>query len=97
MNLQALVLLDVSSVLLMFVLAYLSKRLGEAMKIGPFFKILYITSIMVICASGIDFIAIYFNTHIFTLLSLSIRFIAGLAAVIVCMIYWKWLFAAFKN
>jgi chromate transport protein ChrA len=97
MNLQALVLLDISSILLMVVLAYLSKRLGDAMKIGSFFKILYITSIIIICASGIDFIAVYFNNQLFPLLTLSLRFIAGLAAFIVCMIYWKWLFSAFKN
>jgi chromate transport protein ChrA len=97
MNLQALVLLDISSILLMIVLAYLSKRLGEAMKIKPFFKILYVTSIMIVFALGIDFTAVYFDKQIFTMLSLSMRFAAGLAAFVVCMVYWKWLFSAFKN
>ncbi len=97
MNLQALVLLDISSILLMVVLAYLSQRLGVAMKIKPFFTIFYVTSIMILCASGIDFISVYFNNHLFPLLTLAIRFIAGLAAFVVCMVYWKWLFSAFKT
>jgi hypothetical protein len=38
----------------MIVLAYLSSRLGEALKIPPLYKLLYGTTVMIIAASVLD-------------------------------------------
>ena len=97
MNLQALFVFDISTTLMMMILAFLSKRLGEALKIIPFFKILYLTSLLVITSSTTDFIADFLSLPVLSLVTVAIRFISCVTAFVVCMVYWKWLFSAFKN
>ncbi len=93
---QSLFFFDLSAVILMAVLAYLSKRLGEALKIGPYYKILYATGILIVCAIVLDMVneAVTLNLPI-SVISISMRFAAGVAAFLVCLKYWKWLFSEF--
>ena len=43
MQIQGIFFFDVSVIIFMFVLAYLSGRLGDALKIPPLYKTLYVT------------------------------------------------------
>jgi len=79
----------------MFVLAYLSKRLGDALKIKPYYKMLYITAFCIICASVIDIVTISFHLTSIPYTSMALRFIASVGAFFVCLRYWNWLFSEF--
>jgi hypothetical protein len=93
-NLHSLTFFDISAIILMFVLAYLSKRLGDALKIKPFYKMLHVTAFCIACASIFDIVSSSFN---FTLpfVSMSLRFISSAGAFLVCLRYWNWLFSEF--
>lgn len=94
-NIHSLTFFDISAVIAMIVLAYLSKRLGDALKIKPYYKILYITALCITCASIIDIVSISFHITSMPFLSMAIRFTASAGAFFVCMRYWKWLFSEF--
>jgi hypothetical protein len=94
-DLLTLVLLDCSVVISMLILAYLSKRLGNALKIRPYYLLLYVTALLVAVAGGIDIAAMSFSVMNWPQSTLYIRSIAGCIAVGVCLRYWKWLFSEF--
>lgn len=97
-NIHSLTFFDLSVVITMLSIAYLSKRLGEALKIKPFYKILYITSFFIVCASGVDIIANSVHITSLSTVSMSFRFISSAVAFVVCLRYWNWLFSEFlKN
>jgi len=98
MNISSIIAFDGASVILMFVLASLSKRLGEAMKVTPFYRLFYIAIALIISSSlinlmGSNFISI---AHLwkYTVPSF-LRCIAGLMAIIALLRYWNWLFSEF--
>lgn len=93
-NLHSLTIFDISAIVLMIVLAYLSKRLGDALKIKPFYKMLYITALCITSASIFDIVSSSFNYNL-PFVSMSLRFIASAGAVFVCLRYWNWLFSEF--
>lgn len=86
---------DISTMLLMVILAYLSKRLGEAMKIKSYYKLLYVTTFLVLAASGIDFAIKSMSIPVSSYIPLLIRLISSLTAFLVCLRYWNWLFPEF--
>jgi len=94
-DLLTLVLLDSSVITSVLILAFLSKRLGSALKIKPYYRLLYVTAVL-IAATGIIDITIMLN-HITGLpaFTLHIRGCAAFMAVVVCLRYWKWLFSEF--
>lgn len=94
-NMQSLSLFDISAIIIMFVLAYLSKRLGDALKIKPYYKILYITASFVICAFGIDMITGSLQLATLFYLTMTFRFVSSAVAFFVCLRYWNWLFSEF--
>ncbi|HON11289.1 MAG: hypothetical protein GX089_02435 [Fibrobacter sp.] len=95
-NQQSLFFFDISTIILMTVLAYLSKRLGEALKIGPYYKVLYGTGLLIILAICIDMINDALSLGLsFTTISVLLRFAAGAMAFFVSLKYWKWLFSEF--
>jgi len=55
---------DISFIIAMLVISYLSKRLGDALKVAPFYKLLYITAAFVAVASIIDNVLIIDNGKI---------------------------------
>lgn len=92
---QGIFFFDVSAVIFMIVLAYLSNRLGEALKIPPFYKVLYMTAVLVIAASVLDVVAGIVPIPSGMKISMLIRFIAGGTACIVVLRYWFWVFSEF--
>jgi hypothetical protein len=93
--LQGLLIFDMSSMVLMLVLLYLSRRLGEALKIAPYYRLLYVTTVLIFIASGIDAFHESFPDPYFGTISIIIRAAAGCIAVAACLPYWKWLFAEY--
>jgi len=98
-NVHSLFFFDISFVITMIVLAYLSKRLGEALKIKPFYILLYITSFLIVCASGLDAVSGSFQTSAVSnatlVISMVLRLLSGIIAFFVCLRYWSWIFPEF--
>jgi uncharacterized membrane-anchored protein len=94
-DLLTMILLDCSMVTSMLILAYLSKRLGNALKIRPYYALLYCTSVLIAVATGFDIAAMSFSVQHWPQFTLYIRGIAGCIAFGACLPYWKWLFSEF--
>lgn len=94
-SLQFIFLFDISTMLLMLILAYLSKRLGDAMKIKSYYKMLYFTAFLVATATGIDFVTKTFGFQFPLNISLIMRLISSITAFLICLKYWHWLFPEF--
>jgi hypothetical protein len=94
---QPLFFFDVTAVSMMLVLAYLSKRVGEAMHIRRYYVILFATAAVVVAASGLETIPQSLSIERISLLTNSMRFIASVAAFAVALRYWKWLFIEFAK
>ncbi|MDG5814430.1 hypothetical protein QA601_05035 [Chitinispirillales bacterium ANBcel5] len=89
---------DISALSFMLVLSYLSKRLGEALKIRPYYKILYITSAIVLSATSIELISLHDKILPFqNYITMGMRLGGAAIAFFVCLVYWKWLFGEFKK
>jgi hypothetical protein len=94
---QPLFFFDVTAVITMLVLAYLSRRLGEAMHIRPYYLILVVTAALIVVASGLETIPRPLSFEFIVSLANWLRFAAGAAALAVALRYWKWLFAEFSK
>jgi hypothetical protein len=94
---QPLFFFDVTAVTMMLVLAYLSKRLGEAMRARPSYMILFATAALVVAAAGLETIPESLSFGFVSLLPSSMRFAAAAVAFAVTLRYWKWLFAEFSK
>jgi len=92
---QILTLFDIQSITIMIVFAFLSKKLGEALKIPPFYKILYATALCIATASVIDIVSSSYHIPTLPLVSMALRFIASAGAFFITLRYWKWLFSEF--
>lgn len=88
-------LFDISTILLMLILAYLSKRLGDAMKIKSYYKMLYLTAFLIASASGTDFVTKTFSIHLPLYIPMLIRLVSSITAFLICLRYWNWLFPEF--
>lgn len=93
--LQGIFFFDVSVIIFMMVLSYLSSRLGEALKIPAYYKIFYVTSFIIICASALDIVSGVVPLTGITTISLFMRFVAGVLACAIGMRYWMWVFTEF--
>ena len=94
-HMQGIFFFDVSVIIFMFVLAYLSGRLGEALKIPPLYKALYVTIVMIIAASVLDVLSGIIIIPSIIKISLLIRFVAGIVACGIVLRYWIWVFSEF--
>lgn len=92
---QEILFFDVAIVTFMLVLAYLSNRLGEALRIPPFYKILYSTAGVIVGALILDLLASVISVPLFFRIALLIRFFAGFVACTVVLRYWFWVFSEF--
>ncbi len=96
-----LIFYDISSIIILLVLAYLSKRLGEALKIAPFFKLFYVAAVIVAAAQGIDISDAYIEWDALPvsplLCSIMLRCAGMIIGFSVSLIYWKWLFGELFN
>jgi hypothetical protein len=86
---------DLSVVLTLLILAYLSKRLGDAMKTPRWYLALYGAVVMVVMASGLEITGGAFSFALSPLVTLGMRLGAGIIALGVCFRYWSWLFSEF--
>jgi hypothetical protein len=88
-------LFDCSMMSSMLILAYLSRKMGEALKIFPYYLILYAAALIVVAAGGID-IAVKAQAHgVSPEWPAILRCCAGAAALVISLRYWKWLFGEF--
>jgi len=94
---QPMFLFDVTVVTMMLVFAYLSKRIGEAMHIRPYYKVFFGTSAAIVAAAGFETIPQPLSFESVAILTNFIRFAASIAAFAVALRYWKWLFAEFSK
>ena len=95
---QSIFFFDVSAIIFMFVLAYLSKRLGEALKIPPWYKVLYGMAVLIIAASVLDVLSGIMpvpSVPSILKISLFIRFLGGIVSCGIVLRYWMWVFSEF--
>jgi hypothetical protein len=92
---HSLILFDASAILAMIIIAYLSRRLGEALKIRPYYRILYVTAVFLAVAAVIDVISNDFNIHIPQGTPMIVRLASAGTAFIVCLKYWNWAFSEY--
>ena len=102
LNIQNLFFLDIAVVIILMIIAYLSKRLGEALKKPAFYKLFYIGATCIIAAAIVNTVAtnrqFSLSNNVMNPISIVMRFLAGLISVFACLQYWKWLFSEiFKN
>ena len=97
-SLHGLILFDVATVMAMLVIAYLSKNMGEALKIPPYYKMLYLTSVLITFAAIADSVPHNMLFPFSKTVTMGLRCVAGVFALPVCLRYWKWLISEFfKN
>jgi uncharacterized membrane protein len=92
---QSVLLFDCATIVLLMMLAYLSGRLGEALKIPPYYRLLYIAAAAVFIAILLDLFPFPVSTSTSFSISFSIRVCATIGSLFVCLRYWKWLFSEF--
>jgi hypothetical protein len=88
----AYIVFDISAIVIMVILGYLSRRLGEALKIAPYYKLLYVTAAAVFLAFAVDTLPDVLRPPAVVAAAMIVRLVAGAVALIVCLRYWRWLF-----
>ncbi|HUI91294.1 MAG TPA: hypothetical protein VLX68_03505 [Chitinivibrionales bacterium] len=89
------VLFDASAVLLMVILIYLSRPLGVALKIPPWYRLLYVTSIVIAVTAISEIIGSDLGLHIPQSIPMLLRVVSAVVAFLVCLKYWNWAFSEF--
>ena len=93
--LQGIVYFDISVMVFILVLAYLSEKLGEALKIPPYYKFLYGMAFMILFASLLESFAHVIGFPSIVRISLVIRVLVGFIACGIVLRYWLWVFNEF--
>jgi len=88
-------LFDCSMMSSMLILAYLSRKMGEALKIFPYYLVLYVAALLVVAAAGIDIAVKAQAVGVLPQWAAVLRCLAGAAAVAASLRYWKWLFGEY--
>jgi hypothetical protein len=95
-----LIILDTAAAVIMIVLASLSRRLGEALKIRPYYRLIYAAVTLLLAASLIN--AVFYDPAAaatartaLDVVPAGLRFTAGIIAAASCLRYWKWLFSEY--
>ena len=98
-TIHSIIILDMATVVILSVLASLSKPLGDALKIRPYFRLFYLAAALVLFGSLLDSLSMdatfALSRGFSEVLSGALRLTAGLISVGVCQRYWKWLFGEF--
>jgi hypothetical protein len=92
---HSLILFDGSAIVIMIIVAYLSHRLGEALKILPYYRLLYLTALIIAVTAVCQTICIDLNITIPQRVPMILRFVSALVAFLVCLKYWKWVFTEY--
>jgi hypothetical protein len=93
--LQSLFISDMATMVSMLVLASLSQRLGEALKIPPYYRVLFVTTAVVFVAFGLDTFRETLNAPLLQITAIAMRAVATSVAVVVSLRYWRWVFSEF--
>lgn len=99
---QSLIFLDIAAVTIMLVLASLSRSLGEALKIPPYYGAFYagvgaIVAALLVNATPVSGPGIT-DRGSSLIVPMLLRLIGGIVSAGACLRYWKWLFLEyFKN
>jgi hypothetical protein len=92
---HTLILFDASAVVIMIIIAYLSRRIGEALKIKPYYRILYLTSLVIALTALGDNLLNDVNVHVTQIIPMGLRFASACTAFFVSLRYWRWAFSEF--
>lgn len=96
-DMHTIVFLDIAMIIILLVLAYLSKRLGEALKTPPYYKLYYVGIVFVMISVLINTISINeviaVIPEITKTVPMGLRCVSGLLAVFASLQYWQWLFS----
>jgi hypothetical protein len=92
---QSILIFDMAAMVTMLSLLALSKRIGEALKIPKWYRILFLTTLMTFAASGIDAFHDSFSDPVFGITAMTLRVVAAIVAFATCLPYWKWLFSEY--
>jgi chromate transport protein ChrA len=90
-----LIVFDIAAVISMIIVAYLSRRLGEALKVKPFYRILYVTAAIIVVVSIAEFFLNNAHVMVPPLITSGIRFAAAFFGFAVGLRYWSWLFSEY--
>ncbi len=94
----ALVTLDIAAVIILLVLASLSRRLGEALKTPPVYRVFYTSAACVGISGFLHFAgAVSFEHPLIlpSIIPMSLLLVAGILGIFGCLKYWMWLFPEF--
>jgi len=90
-------IIDISVFLLLLILAELSKKIGEALKVPPFYHYYYICAVLLVSFVAIDLILPLFQPSMIKIdvlvVTLALRAGLVLSTFPIAMIYWRWLFS----
>ena len=92
---HSLILFDASAILTMIIMAYLSRRLGEALKVPPFYRILYGTAALIAIAALLETVSHDIFIHVPQSIPILVRLASACAAFFVCLKYWNWAFTEY--
>ena len=96
--LHAIFFFDIAAIMAMLVVASLSKTIGEALKIPPYYKLFYCTSILIAAAALADSLPSNAILSVPSVIPMILHCLAGLITIPVCQRYWKFLISEyFKN
>ncbi len=94
----ALVTLDIAAVIILLVLASLSRRLGEALKVPPVYRIFYASAVFIGISGFLHFAGAVTFEHplvVPSVIPMSLLLASGVLGIYGCLKYWKWLFPEF--
>jgi hypothetical protein len=93
--LHSIILFDASVVVIMLIISSLSRRIGEALKIRPYYRIFYLTSLVIALTALGDIILNDVNIHINQIIPMGLRFVSAATAFFVSLRYWSWAFSEY--
>lgn len=91
----SIILFDAAAILIMVILAYLSRPLGVALKIPPYYRLLYLTSLIIALTAVGEAVGKDLGLHIPQGVPMLLRFVSALTAFLVCLKYWNWAFSEY--
>lgn len=86
------ILLDVAVIIILSVLCSLSRKLGDALKIRPYYKFFYLGISLIVCALLVNALSSGARSAAVDMVAVGFRLSAGIVSVMVCLRYWQWLF-----
>lgn len=90
--------IDIAMIIMLALLGSLSKRLGEALKVAPYYNFFYVAIFSTAIAAFFDsgsYTAVFIEIPI--TVTLAIRLCSVLFALSATLKYWHWLFSELRN